>query len=313
MPILLDLLLLLILFIALGWAANFTVNNIKYIGATLKIRLFAFGILLGLISNLPELFLGINATVNDVATVSVGNLIGGIIFRLGLILGAGLLIHKKIITDGCLKFLIPTILVIFSPIMLGVDGKYGFFDGLLMVSLYIGLIFYLYHLNHFGHHHIIKKDDNHIAKSFLIAFIGIIITLITSHWIVKITLDLLNYVKVSQLLIGLIVFSIGTNLPEISIAFTSWRKKSPELSLSVLLSSTFTNVLVLGTLTIIQPIIFDTSLVFWTSALFSSIILILFTYFYYSGKKMDRREGAILLAGYILFIMVNICFGLFGE
>jgi len=61
MPILLDALKLLLLFVVLGWSANFAVKNIKYLGAILKIRLFAFGILLGLITSLPELSLGINA------------------------------------------------------------------------------------------------------------------------------------------------------------------------------------------------------------------------------------------------------------
>ena len=314
MSIFFDLLLLLILFIALGWSANFAVQNIKYLGAVLKIRLFVFGILLGLITSLPELSLGINATIDRAAALSVGNLLGGIIVILGLILGANLLLSRKIVTDGRLASLIPTVLVIFSPVLFGIDGRYGLFDGLMMIGLYVGLIFYLYRLNHFSNHkHIEITDSNRISRSTILVVVGIVGILIASHWIVEITLDLLNYIQVSRLAIGLVVFSIGTNLPEISIAITSWRKKSSELSLSHLLSSSFTNVLVLGILALMRPIIFDTNSAFWIVALFVGVILILFTYFYHSGKKLDRREGAILLAGYILFIMVNICFGLFNK
>jgi len=102
-------------------------------------------------------------------------------------------------------------------------------------------------------------------------------------------------------------------LPEISIAITSWRKKSSELSLSHLLSSSFTNVLVFGVLALLRPIIFDTNSAFWIVAVFLGVILVLFSYFYYSGKKMDRREGIILLAVYIMFILVNVYFSLFTE
>lgn len=314
MPILLDLLQLLLLFIALGWSANFAVKNIKYLGAVLKIRLFAFGILLGLITSLPELSLGINATINRATALSVGNLLGGIIVMFGLILGASLILNRKITTDGRLASLIPTVLVIFSLILFGVDGKYSLFDGIAMIGLYVGLIFYLYRLNHFSNHkHIEITDSNRVGKSIVLAIVGIIGVLVASHWIVAIILDLLGYIQVSQLVIGLVVFSIGTNLPEISIAITSWRKKSSELSLSHLLSSSFTNVLVLGVLALLRPIIFDTNSVFWIVALFLGVILILFTYFYYSGKKMDRREGAILLAVYVIFIVVNIYFGLSGK
>lgn len=314
MTILFDLIKLFILFAALGWSANFAVKNIKYLGAILKIRLFAFGILLGLITSLPELSLGINAIVNQATALSVGNLLGGIIVMLGLILGTSLILNIKISTDGRLATLIPTVIVIFSAILLGIDGVYNFFDGLIMISLYLGLIFLLYHLNHFGsHRHIEITDRDKISKSIFFAVVGILGIIVASHWIMEITLDLLNYIRVSQLIIGLMVFSIGTNLPEISIAITSWRKKSSELSLSHLLSSSFTNVLILGVLALISPIIFNINLAFWIVVIFLGVTLVLFTYFYYSGKKMDRREGAILLVGYILFILVNIYFSLFNK
>ncbi len=312
MSIFLDLLLLLFTFTALGWSANFAVKNIKYLGAVLKIRLFVFGILLGLITSLPELFLGINVTINKAAAISVGNLLGGIIIMLGLILGVSLLLNRKIVTDGRLASLVPTVLVIFSPVIFGIDGRYGLFDGLAMIGLYAGLILYLYRLNDSGNHkHIEITNSRQVGKSIILAIAGIIGVVVVSHLIVKITLNLLNYIQINKLIIGLIVFSIGTNLPEISIAITSWRKKSSELSLSNLLSSSFTNVLILGILAIMRPITFNTNSTFWIAALFLSIILILFTYFYHSGKKLDRREGAILLAGYILFITINIFFGLF--
>lgn len=307
MAVLSDLLSLLFLFVVLGWAADLAVKNVKYIGAVLKIRLFAFGILLGFITTLPELSLGVNATINQAIALSVGNLLGGIIVILGLILGASLLLSRNINTDGRLASLIPAVLVIFSPVVFGIDGEYGLFDGLAMAGLYAGLIFYLYRLNHFSNHeHVEITDRNKTTKSVIFAAIGIIGIIAASHWIVEMTLDLLDYVLVSQLVVGLIVFAIGTNLPEISIAVISWRKRSPELSLSHLLSSAFTNVLVLGVLASLRPIAFSVDSAYWITALFLGAILALFTYFYHSDKEMSWREGAILLAMYILFMATNV-------
>jgi len=314
MMILLDSLKLLLLFISLGWSANLAVKNINYLGSVLKIRLFAFGILLGLITSLPEISLGINATIDQAVSLSVGNLFGGIIVMLGLILGTSLILNRTVATDGRLASLIPTVLVIFSPVLFGFDGKFDLFEGLVMVGLYVGLIFYLYHLNHFSiNKHIEITDGSRVGKSIIFTIAGILGVIVSSHWVVEITLDLLKYIQVSQLVIGVVVFSIGTNLPEISIAITSWRKKSSELSLSHLLSSSFTNVLVFGVLALLRPIIFDTNSAFWIVAVFLGVILVLFSYFYYSGKKMDRREGIILLAVYIMFILVNVYFSLFTE
>jgi len=306
MLILIDSLLLLLLFTVLGVAADFTVKNIKYITSVLKIRLFAFGIILGLITTLPELSVGINATIDKAASLSVGNLLGGIMVIFGLILGVSLILNREITTDGNIKTIIPEIAIIFSPILFGLDGNYGLLDGLAMIFLYLGLIFYLYRSNlafNLPNFNIINK--NKIAKAAFISIIGIIAVLLASHWIVKTTLDLLNYINVSKLVVGVLIFAIGTNLPEITITIASWRKKTSELCLSHLLSSAFANVLILGILASIRPIAFTVSPNFWLLAISIAIILLSFLLFYLSGKKMDRREGYILLSIYILFVGLN--------
>lgn len=306
MSVLIDSLIIIFLFAVLGIAAALTVKNIRYFASVLKIRLFVFGILLGLITTLPELSVGINAIIDKAASLSVGNLLGGIIVIFGLILGASLLLNRQIITGGELKILIPEVAIIFSPILFGLDGNYGLLDGLIMVGLYLGLIFYLYRANHsFGLSHLKLIDKNKIAKAVLWSIVGIILVLLASHWIVERTLDLLNYINVSKLMIGVLVFAVGTNLPEITIAITSWRKKTSELSLSHLVSSAFTNVLVLGILAAIRPITFVVGPAYWVLAIFMGLILTAFLFFYHSNKKMDRREGLILLFIYILFLIVN--------
>lgn len=311
MPIIIDLLLLLIFFIALGWSADFTVKNIKYIGAIFKIRLFVFGIILGLVTTLPELSLGINATIDNAATLSVGNLLGGIIVMIGLILGVGLIFNNNTPTDGRLSFIIPISLVILLPIALGFDGNYTFFDGLLMIIAYIILIFYLYKLNHLRHHaHIEIENVDKLTRAIFFAILGVIGILISSNLIINATLDLLKYIEVSQLVIGLVFFSIGTNLPEIGIAISSLRKKTSELSLSHLISSAFTNVFVLGILVLFRPIAFNIGINYFITSIFIFIILILFGIFYYSGKNISRREGIVLFIVYLLFIILSLCLGL---
>jgi cation:H+ antiporter len=302
-----NIILLIISFVALGVTADLAVRNIKYLGVALKMRLFVFGIILGFITTLPELSLGLNALIEEAPSLPIGNLLGGVMVILGLVLGVSLILNRKIITDGRLMKLIPTSLVIFSPILLGFDGRYDFQDGLLMVSFYFGLILYLYYSNHTRKKSAISLPHNRqgIAQVIFLALLGIVGILISSHWVVKITLDLLNQTPISRLVIGLIVFSLGTNLPEISITFVSWRKKASELSLSHLLSSAFSNVLILGILASIQPLIFNVDLFFWSTAIFLGLILVMFTYFYHSEKKMDRQEGFILLATYLLFVLVN--------
>jgi len=309
MSIFFDLLSLIFLFAVLGVAADLVVRNIKYAASVLKIRLFAFGILLGLITTLPELSVGISAAIGGVSALSVGNLLSGVIVILGLILGLSLLLNRQISTDSKWSVLIPEAAVIFLSVLFGLDGNYGTLDGILMVGLYLGLIFYLYRSSpapNFPRLKIINK--NKIVKAIIMSIASIVFILLSSHWIISITLDLLNYISISKLAIGALVFAIGTNLPEITIAITSWRKKASELSLSHLLSSAFTNVLALGILAIIRPIAFSVDSYFITISIFLFLIVFLFLIFYHSGRKMDRREGLILLLVYVLFLIVNFWF-----
>lgn len=97
-------LFLLLLFIILGIAADVVVRNIKYIATVLKVRLFAFGIVLGLATSLPELSVGINAMMNEASSLSVGNLLGGIIVIFGLILGTSLIFNRSVETDGSFHY-----------------------------------------------------------------------------------------------------------------------------------------------------------------------------------------------------------------
>ena len=307
MSIVLNLVLLLVLFGVLGFTADLAVKHIRGIALALRMKLFTLGVLLGVVTTLPEFSVGINATLEQAPTLSVGNIMGGIVVVFGLILGTSLMLGRSIETDHNLKSLLPSSLIILSPFIFGIDGKFGTFDGLMMILLYIGLIFYLYRLNRspLGEG-MALVDKGKIGKSLLIALGCLIAVILTSHWIIQVTLVLLETVQISKLLIGILLFSIGTNLPEIMITFTSWRRKASDLSLSHLVASAFTNILVLGILAVLNPIVFTIGPVYYTLAFFISLIIILFIIFAHSDRRLSRFEGGILLFVYVLFIATNI-------
>jgi len=307
MTIFLSYLWLAALFVVLGVCADLAVKNIKYIALALRMRIFSLGILLGIITSFPELSVGINATVEGAAALSVGNLIGGVIVVIGLILGASLLFGRQIKTDKSWKSLLPESLLILSPIFLGLDGRFGFVDGAVMIALYFGLLFYLYRLNHLSAGaEVVFLERGKIARAFFLALIAVAGIMLSAHWIVEITVSLLAGFAVSKLLVGILVFSLGTNLPEIIITFASWRRKSMELSLSHLMSSAFANILILGSLAVLKPISFEITPAYYASGIFLALSILAFARFAYSDRRLDRREGAVLLAIYFLFLATNI-------
>lgn len=308
MSIFINIIILLALFAVLGLTADLAVHNIRYIAEALKLKLFALGIVLGLFTTLPELAVGINANMEGAGALSVGNIMGGTIVLIGLILGTSLILNKKIDTTESLKMLFPASLVILSPFILGMNGNLSAFDGLVMVSLYAALIFYIYRLNKDKNldSSVALIDKGKVGKSVVLALLGVIGVMIVSHYIVELTLELLANTALSQLFIGMIIFSIGTNLPEISITFSAWRKKSADLSLSHLLSSAFTNIFVLGTLAILGPISFETDLSYYVLVFFVTLMIILLFIFARTDKKLSRLEGLALLVVYLIFVAINL-------
>jgi len=308
MPIILVVLILLALFALLGLAADLTVKNIRLIALSLRMKLFSLGVILGIMTTLPELLVGLNASLEGVASLSVGNIMGGIVVVIGLVLGFSLILNRKIETIDNLRPLLPTSLVILSPFFLGVDGYFGMFDGIIMVVLYLGLIIYLYFINrsHLPMGDLAVTSKKRLVKEVIIAILGILAVIIISHYIIELTLVLLERVNVSKLLVGILFFSIGTNLPEIIITLTSWRHKSSELSLSYLISSAFTNILVLGLLAILSPITFTIGPVYYALVFFVTLIIILFIIFSHTNKSLSRIEGLSLLMIYVFFVAFNI-------
>ncbi len=297
------------LFLVLGLSADFAVKNIKYIASSLKVKMLVLGAILGITTALPELSVGINASIKGISGLSAGNILGGITVIIGLILGVSLILHKTICTKETIKTLIPSLIVILSPFLLGTDGKFSQIDGLIMIALYIGLIIYLYKTTgtrSLPRESIIIIEKKKISKSLFYAMAGIVVVLLSSHWIVEIASTLLEETGISKFMMGLLVFSIGTNLPEITIALTSWKRKASELSISYLISSSFSHIFVLGLLATMKPIHFEMGPAYYVLVFFLSLIMILFTIFAYTDKKLSRKEGFVLLFAYLAFLIINI-------
>lgn len=309
MPTIINFFILIALFAVLGFSADLAVKNIRYIAASLKMKLYALGIILGIATTMPELSIGISSSLRGMGGLAVGNILGGVAVIIGLILSINLILHKNIATDNSISATIPAFLVIISPFLLGLDAKFGLFDGLIMMALYLGLVFYLYKSGQQEKGEgLALIDKKKVAKAIFLALVGVVFVVIISNLAIETATVLLEKFDISRLMLGILVFSIGTNLPEITIAFSSWRRKASELSLSYLLSSAFTNILILGILAVLKPISFRMDLSYLMLAGAVSLIMILFVIFSYTKKNLSRLEGFIILAVYFTFFASNIYF-----
>lgn len=300
-------LLLLFLFYTLAKAADVLVLNVRVLARQLGINIFFLGMILGILTSMPELSIAINSAVNKVPAMSHGNLIGGIHVAIGLILGMNAVLQRKISTrQGKVRMLL-AIPLLLLPLLLGLDGQISAIDSVLLIVSYMLFMFISFRENRQG----FGLDFNIMTDRRVTSAIGysigaLIVILLTSNLIVRFTLELLNVIQVPPFLIGVLAFAIGTNIPEIAVAIRAWKNHAQAVSLSNLLGSALANILILGVLSSMTPIQVSVGYGYYLMTVLTAAMLIMFGLMYRSGNKLTRREGFILLGMYALFVLSQV-------
>ena len=147
------------------------------------------------------------------------------------------------------------------------------------------------------------SEKNKLIFLFVLAVIfGLTLILLLSNIIIRLTQVLLSQWTISPFIVGLLLFSLGTNLPEIIVTFRSWRQQIKDLSLSNLLGSGMANPLILGILAFSRPLTITADFSFYLLLFFVLAIFALILVFYRTGRRLTQNEGVVLVVAYILFI-----------
>ena len=294
-----------ILFYLLSKSAALTVDSIKKIGGFFHIPLLSLGFILGFLTSLPELSVAVNASARDLSDLSLGNLLGGISVLFGLILGTSILFSRPIATDGNYKTILPVLGYSFLPFVLGLNGEISFGEGIFLILIYIILVFFLFDNTKKtgGQEKILNCKP---IKQIVLALTGIFSLILISNLIVRLTETMLESYNIPAFFIGFLLFSLGTNLPEIAIVFHSIKKRATELSTTSIFGSAIANSLIVGILALIRPIPIEQIGSYVALCASTGILLFFIFKFYKTEKKFTKKEGIILLFIYLGIIFIQI-------
>jgi cation:H+ antiporter len=321
--------LILLLSLILIKAADGLVISIKHLTKIFNISGFAIAaVILALATSLPELFVGVTSAVSSSTVLSFGNIVGANIANLSLIIGlagvlGGTVIIKK---DAHLSKELPLALMAgLLPIFLLWDRQLSRFDGVLLIAFYFIYASGLFH-NGFkrigkshlhrdnAHGHIwhklmrdVEVDLGGTRKELIRFLVSITALIISSYYLVNVASNLAQELHVPLFLIGLLVISIGTTLPELAFSFESIKEKEPTLLIGNVLGSVIANsTLILGIALLISPV----SIAHRREYLFATIsfilIVIVFYLFSRTKRKLERWEAGVLFLLYIIFVLVEI-------
>lgn len=303
--------------IILSWLSSRLIKSLIQIAKYLQWREFiiAFFVMAFAVS-LPNFFTDINAVLQGKPELAFGDLIGGNLVDLTLVLAIAIFLGKKGIDAGSemvQKSAIFTALIAVLPLFLVFDGALERHDGVVLIIsflLYTWWIFSKKERFSQVYHHSTQNITGHF-KGFLLSLAKIIILLvlllIASQSVVWSAQFFSDKLGISLALVGILIVGLGNAFPETYFAVVSARQGKNWLVLGDLMGSVIIcSTLVLGIIGVFFPFqIYDLS-PFVTARIFLIIAAALSLLFIRSGKRITKKEGLILLFVYIIFLIVEI-------
>lgn len=111
---------------------------------------------------------------------------------------------------------------------------------------------------------------------------------------------------VPEAVIGLTLVAVGTSLPELSITVIAAIRRHADVAIGNILGSNVFNLLgILGVSALLQPLPIHPRILHFDQwvMLGTSLLLALFLY---TGRRLGRAEGGVLLAGYGIYIWLSL-------
>jgi cation:H+ antiporter len=280
------------------------------IAESFKLSKYIVGfIVVAVISIIPEISISINSAIAGVPALGLGTLFGGNIADMTLVfaiiifsVNRGIKIDSKILKENIVY---PFILII--PIVLGLDGYYSRWEGVVLVIT--GLIFYYLAFRRNTEEQIIpdpeiKKYSR--GKDILFLLFSMAMLIFGSHFLVTSTISIANYIGISSAVIGMIVIGVGTTMPELFFCLSAVKKNHDSLAIGDLLGTVLADAtVVIGLLALISPFYFPQKIIYSTG-IFMVIASFLLFYFMGTGKFLSKKESYLLLAFWLLFVVVEV-------
>lgn len=307
----LNIVLYIVLFIVLWVGSGFIISSVSNLSYRLRIPSFFISFfILGILTSTPEIAVGFSAISSDRPGIFVGNLLGGIpviflfIIPLLAIFGKGIKLNHNLNQENI--FL--SLLLAIAPFFVVLDEQVSTLEGAGLIGLYVIVAFLLQRKNDF----INKRNVNLLKfKRYSLLDLGKIllgtgIVLYASNQIVSKTLYFSEVYNIAPFYISLIVLAMGTNLPEITIAFRSILSGKKDIAFGDYLGSASTNAVLFGFFSMIyhEPIVQTDG--FIVAFIIVAIGLILMFNFANSKRKITPKEGSILLIIYFIFVLFEL-------
>ena len=279
--------------------------------------------LVGFGTSTPELVTSVQASLAGSPGIAYGNIVGSNIANLLLIIGISALFTPLLIASSALRR--------DAVIMLGVTIGFAALAALTPMTRAIGAafvlglaayIFFVFRQERSGASHgaVYQKseatqqadpgltpvaatpDGPSFALALLTVAAGLAIVIAGGHVLVQGAVAVARGFGISETVIGLTIVAVGTSMPELITSIVAAYRKQADVAFGNIIGSNIYNILGIGGATaLIAPIGVPAEIIRFDNPVMigASLLLILFAF---TGLRIARWEGALLLAGYCGYV-----------
>ena len=310
MLVLIDLLWLLAGLTALYFGAEWLVGGASRLAVRFGISPLVVGLtVVAFGTSAPELFVSIGFNNNGHPEMALGNVIGSNICNIGMVLGISAFICVLGVKSQLVRLDLPVLIfatLAFSTIVW--DGKISRFEG---SFLFVGVLVYtVYQL-------VLAKKINQtevaadfeeevdleaakndpIWKFTLLIFAGLVGLYFGAKWLEIGGVGLAESMGVPKAVISLTLIAFSTSVPELATSVIASLKRQGDIIIGNVIGSCLFNLLcVIAMTALIKPL--ETGGIAMSDLYVMIAITIVMFIMMWTGKKITRWEGGILLASY---------------
>ena len=295
--------------------ANYLVDGSSSIAKKFGLSEFVIGLtIVGIGTSTPEMVVSFMSSIQDKATMAIGNIVGSNIINTLLILGVTAAISPLLITKDNIRKDIPlNIGVTLLLILLGMKNTI-FGIGSNELSRWDGALFLIIFVIYMWKSFTSKSTDqagqedegielypNWMSVIFIVS--GLIGLIMGGKVFVTNAVRLAQEFNVSEKFIAITIMALGTSLPELATCIVAALKGRGQLALGNILGSNIFNIiLILGGASLIRPLSYAGINIVDSVTLLLSSVMILLTAYTFKKNMIDRVEGLIFLGIEIVYI-----------
>ncbi len=307
--------LLLLGFVFLIKGADYFVDAASNVAKILRISPIVIGLtIVAFGTSSPEAAVSIKAALNQNSGISLGNVVGSNMINMTFILGITAMIRPLTVAKETIRKEIPfTLLSSILLLVLMMDQRFQMNiknqltrgDGLVLLSFFIIFLYYILEVAANSLEKNEAEEDIQIGsmkKNIFIGLGGLGAIILGGEFVVRSSTKIAIDLGLSETLVGLTIAAIGTSLPEMITSITAAIKKQSDIAVGNIIGSNIFNIVfILGASSTVSTMAIDSTI--FTDVILMIVGTILLFIFSKTQYELSRKEGFVLFASYIAYVV----------